>query len=159
MMRFWNLFIFLLVGCVSLHAQNYTGVWRGTFTAGLGAEASQCDYEIQIIKTHANKLEGIAYTSRNNTLLAKTTLTGKILSNGRIRFNEKKLLLAQGIDATQLSLMFCQVKYFKIQHKEILEGYFTSKQIRNNENGVSGSLVLSKVKNSAFYKEPFLAKK
>src|ERR1700743_2405607 len=74
---------FLLLFIVPLHAQDITGIWRGTFYSGYGIYRQEFKYEVQINQLDskrgpgsANPIKGVTYSYRQTSFYGKARFVG-----------------------------------------------------------------------------------
>ena len=142
-------------------AQDLTGIWRGHFSRKNGIYQmlnmdERYKFEVQIDQ-RSKILNGVTYSYKN------TEFYGKAVVNGTVNPKTKKVLLQElQIVEVRMSMgsdactMTCFLQYSKYEGEEILEGTYTSMNIRDSSNCGKGTVFLRKVPTSDFYKEPFL---
>jgi hypothetical protein len=145
-------------------AQDLTGIWRGHFSQKNSVYQmlnmdDRYKFEVQIDQ-RSKILNGVTYSYKS------TEFYGKAVANGTVNPKTKKVILQElQIVELRMSLgndpctMTCFLQYSKYEGEEILEGTYTSMNIRDSLPCGKGTVFLRKVTTSDFYKEPFLVKR
>lgn len=134
-----------------------TGVWRGFFTSGMGFFQEKYRYEVQIGQLSNNGIKGVTYSYKTTVFYGKAGLAGMFTpSTKNVVLKENKLMEVKMSNGDDACLMTCYLEYNKIGNVEILEGTFTSVNIKSKADCGSGRVYLEKVPESDFYKEDFL---
>jgi len=130
-------------------AQDLTGIWRGHFSQKNGVYQmlnmdDRYKFEVQIDQ-RSKVLNGVTYSYKT------TEFYGKAVANGTVNPKTKKVLLQElqivevrmsmGADAC---IMRCFLQYSKYEGEEILEGTYTSMNIRDSSNCGKGTVFLRK---------------
>jgi hypothetical protein len=149
----------LLFTCLA-HAQNMTGIWRGTFLAGLGMFQEKYNYEVQINQLPNKALRGVTYSYHLTTFYGKALLKGVYNPTTKnIVFKEDTLVEMRAGFGTSACLFTCYLDYHKDGNVESLQGTFTSVKITDGGDCGGGTVYLERVPESEFHKEDFLLKK
>ena len=157
-------FTFLPAFCISLSAQNLTGIWRGYFITD---EGDQYRFETQIEQKN-NRLSGVTYSYRDKSFYGKCTMTGNFSKGaGNALIQEIKTIEVRMSLASSACIQKCLLTYARSGKEEFLEGTFSSiiektdtlRGSRRGDDCGGGKMVLRKVVTSDFYIEPFLRKK
>jgi hypothetical protein len=157
-------FTFLPAFCISLSAQNLTGIWRGYFITD---EGDQYRFETQIEQKN-NTLSGVTYSYKDKSFYGKCTMTGNFSrGSGNALIQEIKTIEVKMSLASSACIQKCLLTYAKSGKEEFLEGTFSSiiektdtlRDIKRGDDCGGGKMVLRKVATSDFYVEPFLRKK
>lgn len=164
MKRFVLGIFFLLATGLFCHAQDLKGVWRGSFQQGYGAFKQKYKYEVQINQLPASAvqkgIQGVTYSYRTTVFYGKASLVGIYDSkNKSITIKETKLVELRISDNSEPCLMTCYLEYRKEGKVEILEGTYTSVNVKSKNDCGSGYVYLEKVEESDFEKEDFLVNK
>lgn len=163
-MKFRFLFVLALLTSTLIHAQTVKGIWRGYFYSGYGAFKQQYKYEVQLNelsnKASQKGIQGVTYSYRTTVFYGKADLQGIYDSkNKSITIKETKLVELRIADKSEPCLMTCYLDYRKEGKTEILEGTFTSVNMKTKGDCGAGYVYLEKVEESDFEKEDFLVKK
>src|SRR4051812_9211905 len=158
------LLIAFILANTFIHAQELTGIWRGYFNSGYGYFKQQYKYEVQINQLGNNAsqkgVQGVTYSYHSTVFYGKATLQGIYDSkNKSITIKETQLVELKIADQSEPCLMTCYLDYRKEGKTEILEGTFTSVNVKSKTDCGSGYVHLEKVLESEFHKEDFLLKK
>ncbi len=166
-MKFACLLGFLLSFMTTLHSQDITGIWRGTFYSGYGIYKQEFKYEIQIDQLDArggpgsaNAIKGITYSYRMTSFYGKARFVG--IYNNKVKeltLTEDTLVEVKMDPLSFSCLMTCYLEYHKMGDKEVLEGTFSSIVTASHKDCGNGSVYLERVQESDFHKEDFLLKK
>src|SRR6185436_10002565 len=157
-------FTFLPALCISLSAQNLTGIWRGYFITDDG---DQYRFETQIEQKN-NGLSGVTYSYKDKSFYGKCTMTGNYSKgSGNALIQEIKTVEVRMSLASSACIQKCLLTYAKSGKEEFLEGTFSSiiektdtlRGIKRGDDCGGGKMFLRKVATSDFYIEPFLRKK
>jgi hypothetical protein len=157
-------FTFLPAFCISLSAQDLTGIWRGTFFTDDGL---QYRFEVQIQQTK-NSLSGVTYSYQDKRFYGKCTMTGNFSKgSGNALIQEIKTVEVKMSLSSSACIQKCLLTYEKSGKEEFLEGRFSSiiektdtiLGVKRGDDCGGGKMVLRKVTTSDFYVEPFLRKK
>lgn len=149
----------LLLFCLCVQAQDITGVWRGTFVSGLGESKQRYKYEVQIENKPNNALGGVTYSYRTTIFYGKSSLQGIFMKKDKsVIIKENRLLDVKILDGSDACLMTCYLDYSKNGNVEVLEGTFSSVNIKDQSECGSGSVYLERVEESEFKKEDFVIK-
>jgi peptidoglycan hydrolase-like protein with peptidoglycan-binding domain len=159
MKRFW-LILTLIIISSAVFSQDLTGIWRGSFYAGIGPYQEYYKYEVQINQLKNYSLQGVTYSYRSTVFYGKATFEG-------IWFPKSKNALVKELKLVELKMtvnsdacaMTCNLDYSKQDGKEILSGTFTSINANSKADCGSGSVYLERVQESDFHKEDFLLNK
>ena len=150
--------------CVSLPAQDLTGIWRGHFSSNrlfdrTGGSDDRYRMEVQIAQT-LYKLEAVTYSYKSTEFYGKALAEGQVDKTGKtVLLKELKLveLRSNGYGAC---VMTCHFTYSRLGTEEFLQGTYSSSSTLGGDSGCgNGSIYLHKVDNTDFYKEPFLEEK
>jgi hypothetical protein len=158
------LLIAFILASTFIRAQGLTGIWRGYFNSGYGYFKQQYKYEVQINQLGNNAsqkgVQGVTYSYHSTVFYGKATLQGIYDSkNKSITIRETQLVELKIADKSEPCLMTCYLDYRKEGKTEILEGTFTSVNVKSKTDCGSGYVHLEKVLESEFHKEDFLLKK
>ena len=158
------LLIAFILAFTFIRAQELTGIWRGYFNSGYGYFKQQYKYEVQINQLGNNAsqkgVQGVTYSYHSTVFYGKATLQGIYDSkNKSITIKETQLVELKIADKSEPCLMTCYLDYRKEGKTEILEGPFTSVNVKSKTDCGSGYVYLEKVLESEFHKEDFLLKK
>jgi hypothetical protein len=105
-------------------------------------------------------VQGVTYSYHTTVFYGKATLQGIYDSkNKSITIKETQLVELKIADQSEPCLMTCYLDYRKEGKTEILEGTFTSVNVKSKTDCGSGYVHLEKVLESEFHKEDFLLKK
>lgn len=156
-----NLFLaVLLIISSSLFSQDITGIWRGSFYAGVGPFQEYYKYEVQINQLKNYSLQGITYSYRTTVFYGKATFEGIWFPKSKsVLVKELKLIELKVSGNSDACAMTCNLDYSKQDGKEILSGTFTSINTNSKADCGSGTVYLERVQESDFHKEDFLLKK
>lgn len=133
-----------------------TGVWRGFFTSGMGFFQEKYRYEVQIGQLSNNGIKGVTYSYKTTVFYGKAGLAGMYTPATRNLLLKENKLIEVKMQGGEACLMTCYLEYSKIGNVEILEGTFTSINIKTKGDCGSGRVYLEKVDESDFYKEEFI---
>lgn len=133
-----------------------TGVWRGFFTSGMGFFQEKYRYEVQIGQLTNNGIKGVTYSYKTTVFYGKAGLAGMYTPSTRNLLLKENKLIEVKMQGGEACLMTCYLEYSKIGNVEILEGTFTSVNIKTKGDCGSGRVYLEKVDESDFYKEEFI---
>jgi hypothetical protein len=159
-MKFKLLFAVCLLFTSFAHAQNMTGIWRGTFLAGIGMFKEKYNYEVQINQLPNKALRGVTYSYHLTTFYGKALLKGVYNPTTKnIIFKEDTLVEMRAGFGTSACLFTCYLDYHKDGKVESLQGTFTSVKITDGGDCGGGTVYLERVRESDFHKEEFLLKK
>jgi hypothetical protein len=158
------LLVAFILACTFIRAQDLTGIWRGYFNSGYGYFKQQYKYEVQINQLGNNAsqkgVQGVTYSYHSTVFYGKATLQGIYDSkNKSITIRETQLVELKIADKSEPCLMTCYLDFRKEGSTEILEGTFTSVNVKSKTDCGSGYVYLEKVLESEFHKEDFLLKK
>jgi hypothetical protein len=160
MKRSLFLFLFLLSISFSAFSQDLTGIWRGSFYAGVSPFQEYYKYEVQINQLKNNSLQGITYSYRTTVFYGKATFTGIWFPKAQNALvKELKLVELKVQGNSDACAMTCNLDYSKEGDKEILRGTFTSVNANSKADCGGGTVYLERVNESDFHKEDFLLKK
>ncbi|MEO8712896.1 MAG: hypothetical protein ABI405_12265 [Parafilimonas sp.] len=156
-----NLFLsVLLIISSSVFSQDLTGIWRGSFYAGVAPFQQYYKYEVQIDQSKNYSLQGVTYSYHTTVFYGKATFTGIWFPKAKSALvKELKLIELKVADNSDACAMTCNLDYSKQDGKEILSGSFTSVNANNNSDCGGGTVYLERVQESAFHKEDFLLNK
>src|SRR5919198_1814444 len=159
-MKFRLIFAACLLITSFIRAQEITGIWRGYFNSGYGYFKQQYKYEVQInqLRNTASMkgLQGVTYSYHSTVFYGKATLQGIYdAKNKSLTIKEIELVELKIADKSDPCLMTCYLDYRKEGTVEILEGTFTSVNVRSKTDCGSGYVYLEKVLESEFHKEDF----
>ncbi|HMH20575.1 MAG TPA: hypothetical protein VK563_02310 [Puia sp.] len=162
MRRIFTVFFIFIVGFV--HAQDLTGVWQGHFRSNNSEVRSlmfDARYKFEVQLAQRNKsIEAITYSYLSSIFYGKADAKGTINpKTGKVLIQEGKLLEMRMTTGGGVCTMTCFLQYSKSADEEFLEGSFVSMDIKDSSNCGRGTILLRKVPNSDFYKEPFLVKR
>jgi hypothetical protein len=159
MKRIVTLFLCTLLS-FTLGAQDITGIWRGYFMSGMGFYKQQYKYEVQIKQSSNLALKAVTYSYKTTVFYGKASAQGINMSKTRnVVLREDKLLDVKVSDKSEPCLMTCYLEYSKDGKIEILQGTFTSTNLRDKSDCGAGTVYLEKVTESDFKKEEFLVTK
>ena len=154
----------ILLSSFSLHAQNITGIWRGTFDQN-SLDASQgrfshetYKYEVQINDKNDGTVEGVTYSYLTTIFYGKASLKGRWdKKNKTLTIKETFLIEVKSASGRSEScLMTCYLDYKKNGKTETLIGTFSSIKMKDKGDCGGGTVYLEKVDESDFEKEDFL---
>jgi hypothetical protein len=155
------LLVFVFVPAL-LHAQDLTGVWRGTFYNEYEYlfTGAKYRYEVQL-KNSGRGVTGVTYSYQTTRFYGKASMVGVwFSSNGELTIKEDKMLDLKITGGGDGCLMTCYLTYHKEGTHEYLEGTYSSVNMRNDTLPCGGGVVrLEKVPDSDFELEDFLQKK
>jgi hypothetical protein len=156
-----NLFLLiLLIISSSVFSQDLTGIWRGSFYAGVAPFQQYYKYEIQINQLKNYSLQGVTYSYRTTVFYGKATFTGIWFPKAKSSLlKELKLIELKVAGNSEACAMTCNLDYSKQDGKEILSGTFTSVNANSKADCGGGSVYLERVQESDFHKEDFLLNK
>ena len=156
-----NLFLLvLLIISSSVFSQDLTGIWRGSFYAGVAPFQQYYKYEVQINQLKNYSLQGITYSYRTTVFYGKATFTGIWFPKAKSALvKELKLIELKVAGNSEACAMTCNLDYSKQDGKEILSGTFTSVNANSKADCGGGSVYLERVQESDFHKEDFLLNK
>ena len=159
-MKFKLSFAVCLLFTSFAHAQNITGIWRGTFLTGLGMFQEKYNYEVQINQLPNKALRGVTYSYHLTTFYGKALLKGVYNPTTKnIIFKEDTLVEMRAGFGSSACLFTCYLDYHKDDNVESLQGTFTSVKITDGGDCGGGTVYLERVPESEFHKEDFLLKK
>ncbi|HWB25629.1 MAG TPA: hypothetical protein VG738_09125 [Chitinophagaceae bacterium] len=166
-MKFAWIFGTLLFFTTALHAQDITGIWRGTFYSGYGPYKQEFKYEVQIDQLDSkhgpntpNPIKGVTYSYRLTSFYGKARFIGIYNQKAGILTLKEDTLVEVKMGTLDFScLMTCYLQYHKEGDKEALEGSFSSVVTNTGKDCGSGTVYLERVQESDFQKEDFLLKK
>jgi hypothetical protein len=142
---------------VASYVSPLTGVWRGHFTSGMGFFIEKYRYEVQIGQMPNNGIKGVTYSYKTTVFYGKANLVGMYTPSTRnLILKENKLVEVKISNGDDACLMTCYLEYSKIGNVEVLEGTFTSVNIKGKNDCGTGRVYLEKVPESDFYKEDFV---
>jgi hypothetical protein len=157
---------FIICSCLFGSAQNYTGIWRGTFeptnleTRFKSIFQDVYKYEVQVLSKSDGNIEGVTYSYLTTRFFGKAGLKGiKSKSKKTITIKETVMLEYKSSGAAVPCLMTCYLDYSKIGKIETLIGTYTSFNVKEKSDCGSGTVYLEKVTDSDFEKEDFLKPK
>lgn len=154
-------FLFLAVAA-NLHAQNLTGIWRGTFynPTEIAMGGSKYRYEVQI-DNKGRETKGVTYSYQTTRFYGKASLVGVwSTSTKNLVLQETEMLDLKITGGGDGCLMTCYLTYKKEDGKEYLEGTYSSYNMNNkNQNCGGGRVFLEKVPDTDFELEDFLKDK
>jgi hypothetical protein len=155
----------IVVSSFSIHAQNLTGVWRGTF------EQSTLDplfgkfshetykYEVQLNNKYKGALEGVTYSYLTTVFYGKANLKGIFdKKNKTLTIKETVLIEEKSVGRSEPCLMTCYLDYSKNGNTETLIGTYSSINMNKKTDCGNGTVYLERVAESDFEKEDFLKK-
>ena len=154
----------ILLSSFSLHAQNITGIWRGTFDQN-SLDASQgrfshetYKYEVQIHDKNDGTVEGVTYSYLTTIFYGKASLKGRWDKKSKtLTIKETFLIEVKSASGRSEScLMTCYLDYKKNGKTETLIGTFSSIKMKDKGDCGGGTVYLEKVEESDFEKEDFL---
>ncbi|MEP6682119.1 MAG: hypothetical protein ABJA35_02620 [Parafilimonas sp.] len=150
----------LLLISASVFSQDLTGIWRGSFYAGVAPFQEYYKYEVQINQLKNNSLQGVTYSYRTTVFYGKATFKGIWFPQSKSAIvKELKLIELKVQGNSDACAMTCNLDYSKQDGKEILHGTFTSVNANSNADCGGGTVYLERVQQSDFHKEDFLLKK
>jgi hypothetical protein len=153
-------FSVLLFISASVYSQDLTGIWRGSFYAGVAPFQEYYKYEVQINQLKNNSLQGVTYSYRTTVFYGKATFRGIWFPKSQNALvKELKLIELKVQGNSDACAMTCDLDYSKQDGKEILRGTFTSVNANSNADCGGGTVYLERVQQSDFHKEDFLLKK
>ncbi len=133
-----------------------TGVWRGFFTSGMGFFQEKYRYEVQIGQLSTNGIKGVTYSYKTTVFYGKANLAGMYTPSTKNLVLKENKLIEVKMSGGEACLMTCYLEYSKVGNTEMLEGTFTSMNIKTKADCGSGRVYLEKVPESDFYKEDFI---
>lgn len=133
-----------------------TGVWRGFFTSGMGFFQEKYRYEVQLGQLNTNGIKGVTYSYKTTVFYGKANLAGMYTPATKNLVLKENRLLEVKMSGGDACLMTCYLEYSKAGDVEILEGTFTSVNLKTKTDCGSGRVYLEKVPESDFYKEDFI---
>ncbi len=160
MKRSWIVLLLLIISS-SVFSQNLTGIWRGSFYAGVGPYREYYKYEVQINQLKNNSLQGVTYSYRTTVFYGKATFEGIWFPQAKNALvKELKLIELKVANDNDACAMTCNLDYSKdVNGKETLRGTFTSVNANTKQDCGGGTVYLERVPESDFKKEDFLVKK
>ncbi|MFN8290690.1 MAG: hypothetical protein U0U70_10560 [Chitinophagaceae bacterium] len=158
--------LFLLIsGCISLPAQDLTGIWKGYFITESG---EYYKLEFQVLQTGNNAVTGVSYSYLDVRFYGKATMTGNFIKSGAsFRIREIRTVEVKSSLGGGTCIMNYNFNYSKSGKEEFLEGSYLGKY-ENKYSSASdgtwgecggGKVFLRKVNKTDFYVEPFLKNK
>jgi hypothetical protein len=145
--------------------QDLTGIWRGSFNSSekLYSALNISDrykFEVQIDDNQTKKFTGVTYSYKTTVFYGKAVANGTInTKTGKVLLQEIKIVELKMQGGSDACIMTCFLQYSKNGDEEFLEGKYTSYNERDSSFCGKGTVILRKVDNSDFYKEPFLVRK
>lgn len=133
-----------------------TGVWRGFFTSGMGFFQEKYRYEVQLGQLNTNGIKGVTYSYKTTVFYGKANLAGMYTPSTKNLVLKENRLLEVKMSGGEACLMTCYLEYTKGDDIEVLEGTFTSVNLKTKTDCGSGRVYLEKVPESDFYKEDFI---
>lgn len=145
--------ILFCLGAFFVEAQDLSGFWKGTLTIEGGCfPVNNIELQISITKDSING-NSYHYLDINNYVKKKF--------DGSYNADLKKITLREGLVTTFKIPQHCtpciknyELVYSKTGNKEVLTGEWTGKIMNRNDNCKPGSIVLSRIKESAFKEVP-----
>jgi hypothetical protein len=102
-------------------------------------------------------MKGVTYSYKTTVFYGKANLSGIYTPTTKnLVIKETKLVEVKIKDMSEPCLMTCYLEYSKIGGVEVLEGTFTSINLKSEDDCGTGKVYLEKVPDSDFYKEPFV---
>lgn len=151
--------LFLIVSILpfATQAQNLTGVWRGNFVSRyFGMYGDRYKFEVQLIQDN-KAFKGVTYSYRTTVFYGKADMVGQLSNGGRdVVIKETRLVEVKMQQNTVPCIMTCYMRYYTRGGEEFLEGKYTSINYYSKEDCGSGTVFLTKVRESDFKKEKFL---
>ena len=151
-----TIIFFLLYCCFFTKAQDVNGFWKGTLTMSGGC-FPQNNIELQI-RIYENQVYGSSYHYLDIYNYVKKNIEGVYLPA------EKKLIVREGLVTTFKIPSHCivciknyELVYSKSGNTETLSGTWTGKVMNSNTECQPGTIVLSRIKESAFKEIPEIA--
>ncbi len=142
--------------------QDISGIWRGHFQSEsnrmspLFDNSSRYKFEIQLAQNDQH-FTGVTYSYLTTVFYGKATMKGTINpSTRKVMMEELKLVEVRMSDGTDACLMTLFLQYSKSNGEEYLQGTYSSHNNRDSSYCGRGTVLLRKVQESDFYKEPFL---
>lgn len=157
MIRFLTVLLLFLVSNQG-YSQNLSGVWRGSFQSegSIMGMANRYKFEVQLVQDD-QFFTGITYSYLSTVFYGKATLKGSINpSTRKVLMEEVKLVEVRMSGGSDACLMTLFLQYSKTGNEEYLQGTYSSNNINDSLYCGRGTVILKKVKESDFYKEPFL---
>lgn len=155
------------MGCllaVIAAAQDLTGIWRGQFQqnnrmAQLMNIDDRYKFEVQIDQ-RGKAFSGVTYSYKTTEFYGKATAKGTInYASQKVLLEEIKIVDVRMRMGSDACIMTCFLQYSRNGDEEFLEGRYSSMNTRDSSDCGKGTLFLRKVKQSDFYKEPFLVQR
>src|SRR5690606_32075138 len=124
----------------------------------LGLQGERYLFEVQI--NHQNtSVSGVTYSYREISFYGKSGFKGTYSSVTRkMVLEEDNILEVRSYDGSNPCTMTCILEYSRSGGEEFLSGSFTAMSPVDSTFCGRGKMILRKVADSDFYKEPFLAK-
>ena len=158
--------IALVFFTVPVLSQDITGIWRGYFQEGnynRSQEGSFFDarYKIEVqLDQQGTRFQGVTYSYRSTVFYGKASANGTVnRKNQKVFLEELKILEVRMAGPSDACIMTIFLQYSKSGENELMEGTYTSMNIRDSTSCGRGTIFLQKVTTSDFYKEPFLVKR
>jgi hypothetical protein len=148
-----------------LHAQDLTGVWRGSFNSSDNIYSSlniydRYKFEVQIDDNSKPTFTGVTYSYKTTVFYGKAVANGTVnRKTGKVVLQELKIVELKMMSGSDACIMTCFLTYTKNGDEEFLEGKYSSYNEKDSTFCGKGTVLLRKVPESDFYKEPFLVKK
>ena len=155
------------MGCllaVIATAQDLTGIWRGQFQqnnrmAQLMNIDDRYKFEVQIDQ-RGKAFSGVTYSYKTTEFYGKATAKGTInYASQKVLLEEIKIVDVRMRMGSDACVMTCFLQYSRNGDEEFLEGRYSSMNTRDSSDCGKGTIFLRKVRQSDFYKEPFLVQR
>src|SRR5688500_13721308 len=159
------LFLFFFTVTSLSHAQDLTGIWRGSFNSSDKVYSAlniydRYKFEVQIDDRLNKSFKGVTYSYKTTVFYGKATATGTINpETGKVMLQELKIVELKMAGGSEACIMTCFLQYSKNGDEEFLEGKYSSYNEKDSSFCGRGTVILRKVTTSDFYKEPFLVKR
>ncbi len=159
-------FIVLLLIPSLAFSQDLTGIWRGHFQSNNSSVIEKIygiedkyKFEVQVDQRN-QAFSGVTYSYKTTVFYGKASCKGAVnIKSGKVMLEELKIVEVRMADGSDACIMTLFMHYSKNGDEEIMEGTYTSMNIRDSASCGRGTVFLRKVITSDFYKEPFLIKK
>jgi hypothetical protein len=157
MKGFFSVLLLFLAPVIGF-SQNLSGVWRGSFQAegSIMGMANRYKFEVQLVQND-KFFQGVTYSYLTTVFYGKATMSGSINPTTRkVLIEENKLVEVRMSGGTDACLMTLFLQYSKTGNEEYLQGTYSSNNVKDSLYCGRGTVILKKVQESDFYKEPFL---
>lgn len=157
--------LLLLSNCISLPAQDLTGIWKGYFITESG---EYYKLEFQVLQSGNSAVTGVSYSYLDVRFYGKATMTGNFIkSSNAFRIREIRTVEVKSSLGGGTCIMNYNFAYSKSGKEEFLEGSYLGKYENKYSSAATGTwgdcgggkVFLRKVNKTDFYVEPFLKNK